>query len=209
MARGAIYALLALIPAAAIGIGYMACSGGDEAVNEAAILEAESAAVAGAGDPHVVGTWRAGDVKAGGTTLMVFKTDGTFARGMAVVCATTPCPDVLAQGKYQTFTLDKHTFVTLQENDMIIDRYEYRVIGETMRLLRIGKGGVWESVTKTMDKPWCAVPNDCSVQNLPVGPCAGQWLCGANVCNYQCGRPPCDSAMGGECPPSGPSPEAK
>ncbi len=205
MSRGALYAMLALIPAVAIGVGYMACSGGDEAVSEAAIMEAESAAIAGAGDPKLVGTWRSAAVNPGNVTLLVFKTDGTYARGMAVACATVPCPNVLSEGKYVSYARDGHTYVTLQEKDMIVDRYEYKSIDlTTMRILRIVKGAQWESVTKTADKAWCGAVNDCKVQALPVGPCAGDWQCALNVCSYQCGAPQCDSAVAGnECPPPG------
>lgn len=211
MSRGALYALLALIPAVGIGVGYMACSGGDEAVvNESAIMEAESKAIAGVGDPRIVGTWRTTTVTPGNVTLFTFKTDGTFARGMAVACATVPCPDVLTQGKYKTFTRDAQTYISLQENDMITDRYEYKYVdNNTLRILRLGKGSQWQSITKSADKAWCGVANDCAIQGLPVGPCAGQWMCGLNVCSYQCGAPQCDSAKGEVCPPPGPSPDVK
>ena len=66
--------------------------------------------------------------------------------------------------------------------------YLANVSGDTLRLMRSG-ARFWMTLERTPDAAWCGVPRDCSLQNLPIGPCAGAWYCGASTCDYLC-RPP-------------------
>ena len=178
-------ALVALVPAFALG--YLACVG--EPVSESeesSIVEDEAAMVAPL--PSILGTYRNQDYHIGALTLLVLKLDGTYHRGMVVGCvATLPCLPAAEDGHYRLWGRDGASYLSLRPDDTagVVEQYRYTLAGDTLRIQRVGSP-TWMSLQKTTDTAWCAEPDDCALQNLPPGPCAAKWQCGANMCTYRC-----------------------
>lgn len=186
MARNT-FAFLALIPA--LTLGFMACTGEQATVDEEAVVEQESEIVAPERD--LFGTYRNQYFRLGSLALLVLKSDGTYHRGTVVGCSTSaPCTPAADDGAYMLWARSGETYVSLYPDDGgRVDRFQYVLKGEMMRITRLGEGN-WMTLAKTINASWCGEPVDCTVQNLPVGPCAGEWYCAHDVCGYSCGAPP-------------------
>lgn len=177
-------AFCSLIPAFALGL--LSCTGDATTVDEETILEDEAAAVAP--NPDLYGTFRSTMTRPGSMPLLVLMSDGTYHRGLSIACFTAPCKAVTEDGRYWISYREGTSYLTLYAGDGEMDRYQFVLAGETLRIRRQSES-IWVSMEKTVDASWCGEPVDCTLQNLPVGPCAGAWYCGSNICNYSC-RPP-------------------
>jgi hypothetical protein len=179
------HALFLLAPVFALG--NLACVGSPVIESEETNVEDEAAIVPPARD--LIGTFRNDVYFIGSVPLLVLKLDGTYHRGMIVGCtATTPCTPAAADGRYTLWQRDAGTYMSLYPFDRTgaVEHYRYALQGSTLRLLPLGSA-TWMSLQRTEDAAWCGVPEDCSLQNLPVGPCASQWRCVSSVCSYSCG----------------------
>lgn len=174
---------LALLPA--LALGWAACAG-EVDTEEDTVVEEGSAMVAP--NQGLFGTFRSQPTMFGGISLLALKSDGTYHRIRLIAQETTqygPEDD----GIYHVTSRGNVNQMTLYSNDSdAIDRYQYVLSKGTLRLMRSG-ARFWMTLERTPDAAWCGVPRDCSLQNLPIGPCAGAWYCGANTCDYLC-RPP-------------------
>lgn len=177
------YALL-LAPALASA----ACAVGEEGTQPTSeVGTAESAAIV---DNPVIGTYAAKGIGAGKLALLVLKTDGTYHSAQVVYCVIGPCPPVAVDGRYRQEIRADASFLTLMTDKYeIVAKYQYVLAGETLRLRNVytpTTDGTWQSMERAV-RAWCSADTDCATQNLPVGPCAGAWLCGAeNTCSYEC-----------------------
>ena len=174
------YALLALVPALALGYSACASSGG---VDEEAVTEQESAMVAPAYQP--LGTFQNELRQTGKVSLLVLKSDGTYHLAMPVACVTAPCNPVTEDGRYSFSYRGQYAYVTLSGYDRTVERYQYMLRGDELRIMKSGATD-WTLLRKTTNEAWCAIPNDCALQGLPLGICASEWHCNANVCSYPC-----------------------
>jgi hypothetical protein len=176
-------AFLALLPA--LALGWAACTGVAE-TDEDAIAEEGTAMVA----PRtgLFGTFRGTPTALGGVALLVLKSDGTYHRARLIAYTTTqfgPEDD----GIYHVTSREGTSLLTLYSNRTdVVDRYRYALSGDTLRLMAAGQR-YWMTLERTPDAAWCGVPPDCGLQNLPIGPCAGTWYCGATTCDYLCRSP--------------------
>jgi hypothetical protein len=177
------HALFGLAPVFALG--YLACVGSPGIESEDTNVDDEAAIAAPA--PDLIGTFRNDVYFMGSVPLLVLKVDGTYHRGMIVDCTTTPCTPPQADGRYRLWQRDADTYMSLYPVDTagVVEHYRYVLAGDTLRLLRLD-GGTWMSLQRTENEAWCGVPQDCSLQDLPVGPCASQWRCASNLCSYSC-----------------------
>jgi hypothetical protein len=180
MARAQL-ALLILVPALACA----SCAGGKE--NPQANEEAPATAPLIV-DKALIGTFTADTMMVGKLAQLVLKTDGTFHSGMVVACVRPPCYPVTQDGTYKLEMREGYKYLRLFDTlGEPAGSYQYALRGDTLRLRRMGGvGGTWQSLMRD-EKSWCAAPSDCSLQNLPVGPCGGEWSCAQNACWWQCG----------------------
>ncbi len=137
---------------------------------------------------HLVGTYTGDSYQAGNFSQLVLKTDGTYHAMIFVTCMKTPCNDVEQDGHYALFR--RHTltyFQTYDASGMAIDRIQYALNGDTLKLRKLVPSGTWTPMVRS-PTAWCATDQDCATQDLPTGPCAGQYLCDdKSACNYHCG----------------------
>lgn len=179
------HALLALIPAMALG--YSACVVEPSTIDEEVVVEEESEIVAP--NPALIGTFRNQEFRPGALAMLVLKSDGTYHRGTVVACVTAPCIPPQDDGQYMLWVRGGQTYLSLVPDDGgTAERYQYTLRGDAMRIARLGERG-WMSLQKTENAAWCGEPMDCTLQNLPVGPCANEWHCMSNICSYSC-QPP-------------------
>jgi hypothetical protein len=110
----------------------------------------------------------------------------TFHRETMVNCVMAPCPTVAEDGIYGWSKYDTTRYIRFKDaNGDLIDRYAYKLDGDDLKL-RASGSSTWIKYVAG-DQPWCGVPDDCALQNLPVPRCIGQWICGAaNVCQFDC-----------------------
>lgn len=188
-------------------LGLAAC-GEDRSEDPAAqttepTMEATSAKVI---DLGVIGTFGSDSRRPGDLTQLVLKTNGTFHSATLVECVVPPCDPVQEDGMYKISWRDSRRFITLYNTENVITaRYQYEWKDNVLRLLKLASPGV-ESVPSAnwlqmwlSNVAWCAnptasaptvtLPDDCQLQNLPIGPCAGQWSCVTNACSWSCAAP--------------------
>lgn len=176
------YALFALAPV--LALGYLACVGSPGTESDEILAEDDAAMIAP--DPALVGTYRNPTLRIGALSLLVLKLDGTYHRGRVIACAATPCPPVQDDGHYTLSARGGETYLSLSPDDTeVVDRYRYGLARGTLRLIKLGEPSAM-SLQKTENESWCAEPEDCSLQRLPVGPCAGEWQCASDTCSYSC-----------------------
>ncbi len=155
----------------------------------------------------MVGTFEGATGAPGDLTRLVMKTDRSFHSDTVVACAnsnvTSPCNPVAQDGVYKLYKLEDRTYVALYNKDgSQLQRYQYIKREKTLQLRRLAPEAPWRSLDQAVNA-WCGAAADCALQNLPVGPCAGEWACGSSMCKYECAKPSCDSAnnpMGSDCP---------
>lgn len=177
--------LLALLPM--IALGYSACVAAPDTEDPEAVFE-EEAAIA-TPNPALIGTFRPERLEVGKLALLVLKADGTYHRGTLVKCVMAPCNPAADDGQYTLTYRGRETFLWLTpEGEGGMDRYQYVLKGGYLRLMRLGDAE-WMTLAKTDGAAWCEETLDCRLQNLPTGPCATDWYCSANVCQYSCWPP--------------------
>jgi hypothetical protein len=146
-------------------------------------------------DLGLVGTFMSDTRTAGDLAQLVLKTDGSFHSATFVECIAPPCNPVQEDGSYRISWRDSMRYMALLDTaGTVINRYQYELRDGALRLLRQSKTienaegprPGWQ-VMRLDTTSWCAASSDCDLQNLPIGPCAGQWSCGENVCNWACG----------------------
>ena len=190
-ARHAISALLPVI--FTVGIGCADEGSVTDDVNATAEVESPMA------KPVIIGTFRDEHVSAG-VAVLTPKTDWTYHIEKAIVCAKYPCERPQANGLYRFIKLgDANLLMLMDSAGRNVEMYKYLLRENILAIAPNVDMARWQSLTRS-DVSWCGVPNDCPLQNLPVGPCAGRWVCPSNACNYTCGPIECDSANGADCP---------
>jgi hypothetical protein len=134
---------------------------------------------------NLAGTYDGEARRAGDLTKLVFKTDGSYHAAQLVYCISAPCDPVEADGRFRLFSRAGNRYVELSQAQGIdVVRYQYTWRGTTL-LLRRPDASEWQRLTPS-STAWCAAQADCSLQELPEGPCAGAWSCEASACKYDC-----------------------
>lgn len=135
---------------------------------------------------RLVGAWRS--TRAGQYTWLVFgraaEDTGHSYFGMRVVtCVRAPCNPVREDGSYTAGTV----LLTLRSGSAT-QRLRYRLAGDDLTVLSGEREIAW---LRRADS-YCTQPVDCRDQGLAQPRCIGSWVCSANACAYNCGRPdPC------------------
>lgn len=169
-------------------LAFAAC-GGDKTSNESARSQAQQAMPA-ADSLEYAGTFTSATRQVGDFTQLVLKTDGTYHRATLVACFREPCDPVQQDGLFRFSREATRAYLDFyQLNSEQIERYDYSRHGDLMNLHVVGRPGEGFSMQRA-PVAWCASSGDCAVQNLADGPCAGQYVCGRNMCNFQCGPAP-------------------
>jgi hypothetical protein len=156
-------------------------------------------------DLNLIGSFLGDSRRAGDLTQLVLKTNGTFHSTAQVECVAPPCNPVQDDGTYKISSRDSRNYITLYHaDDVLMGHYQSESRDSSLRLLKVAPGGEgmprtgWLSMwlsgvawcsSYTPSAPTGSAPSDCELQNLPIGPCAGQWSCVSNVCNWGCGAP--------------------
>lgn len=178
-------AFLALVPAMALG--YAACTGEVDVEDPEAVLE-EEAAIA-VPSPDLIGTFRHVRPEPDRLAVLTLKSDGTYHRGLLIGCYGEKCRIDEDDGEYKVWYRGGESFMSLFPNDAReVDEYRYILRDGSLRLRPLGER-IWHTLEMDDGAAWCATSNDCALQNLPVGPCASDWYCSANVCTYSCQEP--------------------
>ena len=178
---------LALFP---LGFALAGCVGADsELANEPIIDAVEQTLPASVSDtPLLYGTWT-GAITGGQLNSLVLMSDGQFHSTESVVCIKAPCDAAERDGSYKLYTTDSRTYIDFGGPvSTIADRYEYSVAAETLRLRPLlPLRSEWFALERA-EYAWCGNNQDCNVQNLPPGVCAGSYICGQqHRCAWNCG----------------------
>ena len=185
--------LAMLILAPAVLVGYAACGGEDASQEDNGAAVAEMTA-----KPTLIGTFR-DEHAAGGIAVLTLKTDWTFHLEEAIQCIRFPCVRPEQNGAYRLETVDATNVLVLVNKGRdatTVTYFQYLYRNDVLYLARFAREPVWQALPRA-GAAWCAAPNDCELQNLPIGPCAGGWYCDSNMCNYSCGPVTC---LGNDCP---------
>jgi hypothetical protein len=177
--------VLALAP---LGCAPTGCAGTGPDPNEGNSLGTEEAM--SAGGATLAGTYQSDAMKVGSFAQLVLMTDGTYHGARVVACIKAPCPPIGEDGGVRLYARDGHKYMALTDASSHIERYEYALRDGTLRMQKLGDtSGEWLSMQRSTTA-WCAESNDCAMQALPVGPCAGTWQCAREACNWSCGQAP-------------------
>jgi hypothetical protein len=177
------YYFMFLVPALAL----LAC-GGEKPIDETTGAVEEPIPVGGV---HLAGTYTGDSQQAGDFSQLVLKTDGTYHAKMVVWCFTLPCNPVEQDGRYTLFRRESLTyFQTYDASGTMNGRYQYLVRGDTLNLRNLIASSTWTTMLRS-PTAWCATSQDCALQELVIGPCAGQYICTeGSTCNWSCGPAP-------------------
>ena len=179
------HAMLILVPT--LLFGYAACGGEDTSEEDTAAAGGEMPA-----KPTLIGTFRDEHASAG-IAVLTLKTDWTFHLEEAVQCVRYPCILPEQNGAYTLAKVDGTDVLMLmnQGRDLTqVTYYRYLYRDDILYLARPDHQLVWQALPRS-EISWCAAANDCELQDLQTGPCAGGWYCAKNVCNYSCGPVTC------------------
>jgi hypothetical protein len=189
------HAMLILVPA--LFTGAVACVGGDasqdtsDETNEAVEAEMTSA-------PPMIGTFR-NEQSMPGIALLTLKSDLTFHLERAATCDRGPCPRTFENGWYKLGRLGTWNILTLSDQRTgRVEQYRYMYGDAILYLAPTVRYVTWWLTLPRSEPAWCAVSNDCNLQGLQTGPCAGQYYCKSGSCNYTCGPVTCE--MDNTCP---------
>jgi len=176
---------LALLPA--ILIGASACGGEDPADEPNAAAEASidnaSAALMTATSP-LVGTFR-NETTQTGVAVLTLKADFTYHKEDGIACVRFPCDRPQENGLYRFAQRDGASLLLLVDDQGgEVETFKYLLKGDDLYLAGLTDRR-WQVLPRA-SCAWCAVPRDCSLQDLPRGPCAGDWTCSSNACSYAC-----------------------
>jgi len=185
------YTMLILLPA--IFVGYAACGGEDASedttVEDIGVAEAQSTT-----QPMILGTFRDEGAHAG-IAVLTLKKDLTYHLEEGVECIRAPCILPEMNGLYKMGTKDGVPVLVLMDKNTTsapVEYLRYKYTRDTLYVAPDSRLGTWQALKRTEAQAWCGVPNDCALQDLQIGPCAGQWYCPANVCRYACGPVSCE-----------------
>ena len=190
------HTMLILLPA--IFVGYAAC-GGEDASEETTVeentVEEVGAVEATTRTEPILGTFR--DEQAHyGIAVLTLKRDATYHLEEGVECVKAPCIRPEMNGIYKVGMMNGSAVLMLMDRNSTAappTYLKYMVREDVLYVAPFARNATWQALKRTEDQAWCAVPNDCALQNLQTGPCAGQWSCPANVCQYACGRVSCET----------------
>lgn len=185
------YRVLTLLPA--ILVGYAAC-GGEDASQDSTVEDIGVAEAQASTEPMIVGTFR-DEMAHAGVAVLTLKRDLTYHLEEGVECIRAPCIRPEMNGLYRMGTKNGLPVLVLMDRDPTsapVEYLKYKYTGDVLYIAPDTRLGTWQALKRTDDQAWCAVPNDCGLQSLPLGPCAGQWYCPANVCKYACGPVTCE-----------------
>lgn len=185
------HTMLFLLPA--ILVGYAAC-GGEDASEDTTVEDVGAVEAQVSTEPMILGTFKDEGAHSG-IALLTLKKDLTFHLEEGVECIHAPCIPPALDGLYKMGTKDGSPVLVLMNKDTTsapAEYLRYMLRGDVLYLAPATRYSTWQALRRTEDQAWCAVPNDCALQNLPIGPCAGQWYCPANVCKYACGPVSCE-----------------
>jgi len=177
------YTFLCLVPALAL----LAC-GGEKPLDE--ITGAAEEAIPGGGY-HLAGTYTGSSRGVGDFSQLVLKTDGTYHARQVVACVTLPCRDVEQDGRFTLLRRETINYLqTYNTTGEVNGRYQYILAGDTLSLRKLDSTATFTPMLRS-PAAWCAVNQDCALQDLQIGPCAGQYICATtSVCTWQCGIAP-------------------
>lgn len=179
--------ILLLLPGLVIG----SCAVGNFDDDEVVANAEESISL---GQATLPGTWRARAYVAGQPQTLVLKTDGTYHSEKLVVCMRAPCPALAEDGGYRAYDDRRVSYLALFDRSKDVEQYEYVVRHDELRIRRVGPAGEWYTMTR-FEPAWCAVPRDCALQDLPLGPPLTYWHCAQNTCSLGHVRPVEDSTI--------------
>lgn len=194
------HALMFLLPA--ILVGYAAC-GGEDASEETTTDNVGVAEAQVSTAPMILGTFR-DEHSPAGIAVLTLKKDMTFHLEEAVECIHAPCVRPEMNGLYKMTSVDGAPVLMLMNKDRLttetpapVEYLKYLHKGNVLYVAPVARYSTWQALTLS-EQAWCDVSNDCALQDLPGGTCAGQWYCATDVCKYTCGRVTCD--MDNTCP---------
>lgn len=144
------------------------------------------------GDYHLAGTYIRASQHPGDLVRLVLKTDGTYHAETLLSCSPMGCVPGSTDGKYGLFQREQVTYFELYStHGDVFARYQYNLEGEDLSLRQLDTESTWFTIRRS-PAAWCAVTQDCALQELIPGPCAGQYLCESqkSLCNYHCGSEP-------------------
>jgi len=191
------HAILALVPM--MLVGYAACAGEDSADPTVAV-EVDNAAIAAR--PWILGTFRDEQVNSGVAVLTLMQ-DYTYHMEEAVVCVRYPCVRPQVDGGYRYMQDNGVNYLALQDRaGRTTQVFKYKLSDNILYLAPRGTEVPWQALPRS-DRLWCAEADDCGLQGAPPNVCAGEWSCGSNVCNYQCGQLPSDTLRDPGCSAGG------
>lgn len=183
----ATYAMLMLLPA--LVVGYAACAPEDASEENDAVAEAELTTA-----PRLNGTFRAEQMHYG-IALLTLKKDWTFHLEQGVECICAPCIRPELNGTYQMTTFEGANALALyavpRSTATPVQYLKYILRGDTLYVASTERGALYQALQRS-DVTWCAVQNDCAMQDQVPTPCAGTWYCAANACNFTCGPVTCE-----------------
>jgi hypothetical protein len=187
-------------------LGLAAC--GEEKSEDPAALTAQTTIEQAAKGPDLnpIGTFISDSRRPGDLSMLVLKTNNTFHMATNVECVIPPCDPVEQNGTYRLSVQQARQYMTLYNTESaVIARYQYAWRESSLYLWKVNPTGeamepstglqMWLSTTAWCASPTVSVapsviaPSDCDLQNLPIGPCAGQWSCETNVCTWSCFAP--------------------
>ena len=176
------YAMAILLPA--LFVGYAACAGEDASEESNGAAEAQVTTA-----PNMIGTFR-NERSSYGIAVLTLKKDWTYHLEEGLVCIRYPCIRPEKNGTYRLTTMDGSNVLTLLDKTTQVEYLKYILRGDALSVAPLTRGATWQVLTRS-DPAWCGVRNDCDLQDLQPGPCAGGWYCASNMCNYTCGPVTC------------------
>jgi len=193
MLHGRSYFFLFLVPVLALS----AC-GGEKPIDEptGAVQEAIPS-----GGVHLAGTYTSDSQQAGMFSQLVLKTDGTYHAMLNNACTPPRCVSLEQNGRYLLFRRETIAYAQFYDaGGSMIGRYEYALRGDTLSLRKFATQARWTPMVRS-PAAWCATNQDCALQDLQIGPCAGQYICTTtSTCNWHCGAEP---EIAGKSPKTG------
>jgi hypothetical protein len=179
--------MLLLVPA--LLTGYLACGGEDAGDENNGVFEARMTSAS-----TIFGTFR-NEQSGSGIAVLTLKTDWTFHLEEGLVCVRAPCPLPEVNGSYRMGQLNGDNVLMLQgevgDGRTQLEYLRYFLRDEVLYLAPVARYSTWQKLPRS-EPAWCGVQDDCALQNLQDGPCAGQWYCASSACNYSCGPISCE-----------------
>jgi len=164
-------------------VGYAACTAEDVSDESNGTGEAQVTT-----ESSLIGTFRADDAYYG-VAVLTLKTDHTFHLEEGMECVHAPCDRTQMNGVYTLrSTTSGSSVLALMPTGHTTDQVEYlqyMVREDGLYVAPLTKGATWQLLRRS-GQAWCGVTNDCALQQLPPGPCAGEWYCSSSVCDYTC-----------------------